>query len=290
MSIFDPRLIRAAIMIGLATMLFSGVIAGGCRQEHWLTLRHRSCALISESPVAPPIVRAWALNGKGLARYEAGAHAEAVADFGRAVATHPMLPYIHNNLANAYRVQGDLVRAIASYSRAIAADPGYGRAYINRGMAEFVTGDFPAALADLHHAVRLQPRAASPLTVRGNIKLAMGDAAGALADQTAAIALNPGFGLPYNNRGCAHMMRGKIAAGVADFREALRLSNLNPHPETRSAVDRHSDLLDYAVKAIEGAKMAPPAGLPVIRGFTLVARNFQYVVCDLIPVAASNSR
>ena len=44
------------------------------------------------------------------------------------------------------------------------------------------------------------------------------------------------------------------------------------------------------VKAIEGAKMAPPAGLPVIRGFTLVARNFQYVVCDLIPVAASNSR
>ena len=287
MAIVPRKVSTGIFVLGAAALALSGLLAGACRQERWMPLRHQACTAIAESLVVPPVVRAWALNGKGLALYETGQFAEAIVAFEAAIREQPSSPHLYNNLANVHRVRGEPARAQEEYGRAIAADPQYGRAYLNRGMLRFVAGDFRKALPDLDTAVRLQPQASSPLTVRGNIKLAMGDAGGAVADQTAAIALTPDYPLPYGNRGCARLLGGAIDEARADFLRAIALSaqtsDLVPDPdrETVGSAPHDRNLLQFMLRLTEPAAGAPARDAAPAK-FALVARRMQEVTCGAI--------
>ena len=212
------------LIAGALALLAGGASAvGGCHQDNHQQVRMLACTAILKSGLAFGPFRAWALNSRGLGRYETRLIVPAIDDFQASIALDPNAR-TYNNLANAYRLIGQLQQAAQHYSLAIAQRPPYERAYVNRAMIYAALGEHDKALKDAEAAVARQPRNATPLTVRGNAKLALGDTEGALLDQDKAIELRPDFDVPYNNRGCVSLALGQPLRAVDDFNTAINIA------------------------------------------------------------------
>ncbi|MBI5937523.1 MAG: tetratricopeptide repeat protein [Betaproteobacteria bacterium] len=191
--------------------------------------------------------------------------AEALADYGKALAINPKDPSLYANRAALQILLNNYGAAEADLAKALQLDPlhphaRYNRAamYARQGQEEqalreldailseprMVTADayntratlllkrqrFDQAAQDLTEAIRLQPDNAPLYTARGGARLATGDAQGALADYGQALALNPSLIVTRTNRALLQLQMGKHQAALADADAAVALDALQARP------------------------------------------------------------
>jgi tetratricopeptide (TPR) repeat protein len=217
---------KLAIACFIVTLTCSAAVADvvdDCRQDRRPEVRLRACSEIIRSPGFGPDVRALAYRHRGEARTEAGAIAQAIADFAESIRLR-----MDNMPAFAGRGRArfsgrNFAGSIADFSEAIRLSPGSANLYIERGHVYLVTGNADAAIRDLTEAIRLNPSSASAFNNRGLAYRRKGDLVRASEDYSAAIAINPIYGLAYANRGYLHESQGRRNEAIDDLRQALLL-------------------------------------------------------------------
>jgi tetratricopeptide (TPR) repeat protein len=198
-------------------------IVADCNQVRDPQLRVQACSQIIAGPAHASAEKGVAYRNRGSARADAGANAEALADFNQAVALRPADPVSYAGRAGARLALRDFDGAIADYSEALRLAPETASSRIGRGHAHFVKGDTTAAIGDFTEAIRLNPKSASAYNRRGLAYRRSGDLPRAIEDYTAAITLNPAYALAYNNRGYVYEAQGRTDDAIADFKSALLL-------------------------------------------------------------------
>jgi len=98
-----------------------------------------------------------ARNNFGVALQAAGRHAEAAAEYEKALKRRPSYAVALNNLGSALDALGRGEEAIARYRKAIAIDPRYAAACNNLGAALLKQGRGEEALAEFRRALALRP-------------------------------------------------------------------------------------------------------------------------------------
>ena len=193
-----------------------------CNQVRDSQLRLRACSQIIAGDY-PTNEKALAYRNRANSRADAGANAEALADFNQAVNLRPDDATSYSGRARVRLALRDFDGATADYSEALRLAPGTVSSHIGRGHAHFVRGDATAAIADFTEAIRLNPQSANAYNRRGLAYRRSGDLARAIDDYTAAITLNPIYALAYNNRGYVYEAQGRKDEAIADFKSALLL-------------------------------------------------------------------
>jgi tetratricopeptide (TPR) repeat protein len=216
--------------IGLACLVIvaaaSGAIAdtlADCSQARNSDVKLRACSEVVAGPAYGPDDKALAYRNRGNARADAGASAQAVADFDQAIRLRPNDASGYAGRARARLALRDVAGTIEDYDAALRLTPETASLYVGRGHARFVKGDLPAAIADFTEAIRLNPKSPSAFNRRGLAYRRSGDLARATEDYTAAITLNPVYALAYNNRGYVYEAQGRKEDAIADFKAALLL-------------------------------------------------------------------
>jgi tetratricopeptide (TPR) repeat protein len=216
--------------IGLACLVVAATAGGAaadaltdCSQGRNSDARLRACSEVVASAAYGPDEKAVAYRNRANARADAGASAQAVADFSEAIRLRPGDAASHAGRARARLALRDPAGAVADYGEAIRLAPRQASYHVGRGHAHFVSGDTTVAIADFTEAIRLNPQSPSTLNRRGLAHRRAGDLEQAIADYTAAITLNPIYALAYNNRGYAYEAQGRRAEAIDDFRAALLL-------------------------------------------------------------------
>jgi tetratricopeptide (TPR) repeat protein len=182
-------------------------------------------------------------NNEGMARFQAGDPAGAIAFIDQAVRQDPGLATAHYNRAVVLTSLGRGPEALAALEAAFASRPeeiapllAIADLWYLRGTLRLDQGDYQAAIDDLSRAYDLDP--ANPallLTNRGLARLRLGQLDQALQDAEAALALDPLDAVAYNNRGVIHRDLGNLAQAEADLRRALELNPDFPNPRDHLA-------------------------------------------------------
>jgi tetratricopeptide (TPR) repeat protein len=219
--------------IGLACLVVSAAASGAiadtladCSQGRNSDVRLRACSDIIAAPAYGPNEKALAYRNRGNARADAGASAQAVADFNEAIRLRPNDASGYAGRARAQLALRNVAAAIDDYDAALRlapTTPATASLYVGRGHARFVKGDLAAAIADFTEAIRLNPNSTSTFNRRGLAYRRSGDLARAIDDYTAAITLNPVYALAYNNRGYVYEAQGRKQDAIAEFQSALLL-------------------------------------------------------------------
>jgi tetratricopeptide (TPR) repeat protein len=165
-------------------------------------------------------------NARGLALYQQGDRAGALACFEAALALDPTYPEAHNNRGMTRQGLGDLPGALADFDRALQLRPHYVEALNNRALARQQAGELAGALADLDTALELTPLADTALLYhhRGLVRQQMGDLAGARGDFDQVLDIMPGHGMTWARRGLVRKAQGDLAGALADLTEAIARS------------------------------------------------------------------
>jgi tetratricopeptide (TPR) repeat protein len=133
----------------------------------------------------PPLAVVFALNRRGLQRWQSGHFQGALDDYARALELAPNFAPVHNNRALVWVALGELDLALADAENAVhgGSDAGLPFTLATRGYVLYKRGDHEAALADFDASVeRRSPPAATVLLGRGLTRLALGDRDGARED------------------------------------------------------------------------------------------------------------
>lgn len=117
--------------------------------------------------------------------------------------------------------RGESAEAMREYGAALAIHPHYPEALVNRGNLRLSLGDRRGALEDLSAAIRISPKDARARNSRGLLHRLEGRLPLAIADLDVAIAADSGYGEALLNRGIAQQMAGNLGAAREDFRTAL---------------------------------------------------------------------
>lgn len=194
-----------------------------CARARDLAQRVKACSDLLRVPTATGEQKALAYRIRGLARAEAGAFDEAIADLTEAIRIAPGDTAAFAGRAHARLAKGQADGAIADFTSAAKLAPQRTAPIIGRGHAHLVKGDADAAIADFTEAIRLQPSNATAHNNRGLAWRRKGDNDKAILDFTKAIELNPIYALAYNNRGYAYEAKSMRVEAIADFGRAFQL-------------------------------------------------------------------
>lgn len=217
------KLTIALLLAAVVSSYARADLLDDCRGDRWPDARLTACTQIIMSPHFDPDAKALAYRYRGEARNEAGAFADAIADFSVSIR-------MKIDDASAYAGRGwarfsgkDFAGAVRDYNEAIRLSPGSADFYIERGHVYLVTGDADAAIRDLTEAIRLDPTSAAAYNNRGLAYRKKGRLDAALRDYDQAIAINPVYALAYANRGYAEEAGGRKAAAIEDLRHTVLL-------------------------------------------------------------------
>jgi len=194
---------------------------------------------------------AQAYTNRGITYKALGQHAQALVDYGRALELDPTLAQAYANRGNTYADLGQPAQSLADYGRALELAPTYAQAYVNRGTTYADLGQHAQALADYSRALELNPTLAQAYYNRGNAYQVLGQHAHALADYDRAIELDPTFAQAYANRGNTCKALGQHAHALADYGCALELDPADTtayynRGNTYKALGQHAQALaDY---------------------------------------------
>ena len=167
--------------------------------------------------------RALAYWRRGSALSTAGRLAEAIEDYGRALAISPSFQPAYVSRGAAQFRLGQVPPAIADYDTAIRLDPRDSLAFHNRAVALRAIGENSRAIQDYSEAVRLDRFNTESLIGRGVAYQALEDHPRAVADFTAALRIRPRLASAYSNRGVSHRALGKEDLALQDFEASLRV-------------------------------------------------------------------
>ena len=187
-------------------------------------------------PLAPFLVLFAAAGGEHLVRVARRAttltHAPMVAGMVLVCAVGANWPVLskdhmraasYNNLATAYREQGELPRAIELYEAALSLDENYAQAYNNIGSALAASGQPESAIEHYQRAVAIDPDTGDLRYNYGNALLAADRYAEAAEQFRFAVDAWPQDAEAHNNLGIAFASGGRMAEAAEAFREAVRL-------------------------------------------------------------------
>ncbi|MFC9127779.1 tetratricopeptide repeat protein [Streptomyces sp. NPDC057099] len=245
--------------------------------------------LLSDAALdAPSQARARVLRGDELRG--AGAYAEALAEYDRAVALDPELAVAYRCRAGIRGDLGDHDAAIADLDRAVALEPGHAWyvalrgehhriarhdteairdlseairldpanefAWASRGATHERRGDLDSALADLGRSLDLKPDYAWALARRARVWRALGDSGRQLSDLDQALTLTPDWPWARCERGDALRTAGRDEEAVADLTHALALdpaytSAYASRGASLTHLGRHAEALADLNRAVE---------------------------------------
>ena len=194
-----------------------------CTRSRSLEARVRGCSQVIADANATGEQKALAYRIRGLARADAGAREQAIADLGEAIRLNGSDAWAYSGRASARLARGETDAAIGDLTAALQIAPRSVPFLIGRGHAHLVKGNADLAIADFTEAIRVDPNSASAFNNRGLAYRRKNDNDAAIADYTSAIAINPIHALAYANRGNAYESKGMGAEAIADFTRALQL-------------------------------------------------------------------
>ena len=164
-----------------------------------------------------------ALHLLGVVAHQNGDHAHAVLLIGRAVAGDPNNAIYHANLAEAYRMLGQLDRAVASCEVALGLRPHYPEVANNLGLALLGQGKTDEAIARFAEALRFKPDFAMACNNLGNALRQRGDLQEAETHFRSAVAMEPGLAEAHSNLGQLLLERHRPHESLESLRVAVRL-------------------------------------------------------------------
>ena len=217
------RLLALAFACSISATAAWADVVSDCSQSRDAQARLRACSDVIAGVSYSSDQKALAYRNRGNARADAGAGAQAVADFTEAIRLQPGEAGGHAGRGRARLSVQDVDGAIADYSEALRLAPGNASYHTARGHANFVRGDSTAAIADFTEALRLNPNSPSTLNRRGLAFRRSGNLERAIEDYSAALVLNPVYALAYNNRGYVYESQSRKDDAIADFQAALLL-------------------------------------------------------------------
>lgn len=165
-----------------------------------------------------------ALHLSGIAEYQTGHYARAIALITQAIGINPGLPAPHTNLGLARQALHQYDAARQSYQRALALDPCHLEALNNLGNLLRDIGDPEAALLCLDRAVAIKPDYVSALNNRGNVLRDLKRHEAAIASYDEAIRLKPDHAHAFYNRGNALQDLQQHDAARRSYEQALRIN------------------------------------------------------------------
>ena len=206
----------------------------------WLAANNLGMIVLERSPAesAPFFERALQhkpdlLEGRvslGFAYQQAGRLDEAVAEYRKAIASHPTKPEAYNNLCSALNQKGDAPGALTACGEALRLAPTYAKAHFNMGLALRRVGD-DRAIAHLAESVRLDPSQGDVRTAlaaahndRGLQSQRLGRFGEAIGDHQEALRLRPDFAEAANNLGAAFNQQGRLDEAAAAFAQAIKIA------------------------------------------------------------------
>ncbi|WP_244177439.1 tetratricopeptide repeat protein [Streptomyces atriruber] len=187
---------------------------------------------------------------------ESGAHAEALAEYDRAVALDPELERAYYGRGVTYWYMDQDETALVALDRAVELGPEQARTLGMRGEVRRVLRRFEEAVQDLDRALELDPSDAESLTSRGIACLGLGRIDEALADLDRALSIAPNYAWALANRARARMGRQEYEQAIADSGRAAELAPESSwvawtRGEALRLADRSRDSLAAYDRAIE---------------------------------------
>ena len=120
------------------------------------------------------------------------------------------LAIAYSNRGNSFLRRDAYAEAIQDYGQAIALDPRFANAYRNRGAAWFNLGQYDKALTDYDAAIRLEPNEAGGYADRCSVAAVTGKPQAAKVDCDKALDLDPQHLEARGWRTLVHLQLGKI--------------------------------------------------------------------------------
>jgi tetratricopeptide (TPR) repeat protein len=198
--------------------------------------KYRDDALQKLSELTPKVATLTAqdLVNRAVEKESQGDNNGALADCSKALQLEPDNTWALNVRGIAKFNLAQYAEAIKDYNQAIKLDEGYKSAYRNRALAQDKLARYADAIADYDRLLALDPQNGDALGNRGADKVRMGRYADALADLNLTISINPANADAFNNRGYAYFKIGgsnaNFQAAVQDYDKSLEIAGPSYHP------------------------------------------------------------
>lgn len=180
-----------------------------------------ACSRLLEATALEPKERArWHASRAGH-RGRMNQHAQAVADFDKAIALQPQQYGYYIGRARAHGAAGNHQAALVDAGKAGSLEPTSAEASLLLGAAHEGMKDFPRAIEHFSRVIELAPADARGHDARCWARAMAGDMAGAKSDCDRALELNAESWNSYNSRGYAHYRAGRFAESLRDYDAAL---------------------------------------------------------------------
>lgn len=155
---------------------------------------------------------------------EQGEPLKAIAEYERAVGTHPDYPDLHFRLARQLHAIGERERAVAAYTEAIRANPDYTDAHLGLAVALLEAGRGEEAKAAFERVYELALAAIAGPWRRGLEALDLGDHGGALEWFKDAFYRRPQLFDERYKRGLKLLARGRFDEAAEHLRGAIEIN------------------------------------------------------------------
>jgi tetratricopeptide (TPR) repeat protein len=172
-----------------------------------------------------------ALHLLGVVAFQQGDYRQAIERIGRAIALNPGAAPYYCNLAEAYRMNGQLDRAVAFCQTALRLQPDYPEAHNNLGMARLAQGNADDAAEQFRAALRLRPDAALFHNNLGNARRRQSARTEAVSHFRRAVQLDPALADAHSNLGQLLLELNQPREALHHCREAVRLRPAFPEAQ-----------------------------------------------------------
>lgn len=172
-----------------------------------------------------------ALHLLGVVALQQGNPRQAIERISRAIALNPMAAPYYCNLAEAYRLAGQLDRAVTCCRTALRLQPDYAEAHNNLGMALLSQGNAADAAEQFRAALELRPGTALFHNNLGNALRQRGARTEAAEQFRQAVQCDPGLAEAHCNLGQFLLEQNQRAEALRHCREAVRLRPALPEAQ-----------------------------------------------------------
>ena len=179
-----------------------------------------SCSAVIGRRLAEGEDLATAFKNRGNAHDDMGEHAQALDDYGQALAINPQDADAFNSRGTTYMALGQHDRAVGDFDQAIALNPASPMASGNRCYARALLGQLETALADCDTALRLKPGNPAARAARAFVHLRARRPDAAITDYDAVLRARSDDAPALFGRGLARALKGDRAGADIDLAAA----------------------------------------------------------------------